>query len=42
MGSEVAPPNVDEALQWTRQLAVPKQVWVDVNRKYPKVVKAEF
>jgi DNA repair protein RadD len=42
MGSDVAPQKVDEALIWTARLAVPRNVWVDVNRKYPKVVKAEF
>jgi DNA repair protein RadD len=42
MGSEVAPPTVNEALQWCSQLAVPASLWVDVNRKYPKVVKVEF
>jgi DNA repair protein RadD len=42
MGSDKAPPNVDEALVWVSQLAVPQSVWVDVNRKYPKVVKTEF
>jgi superfamily II DNA or RNA helicase len=42
MGSEKAPPTVNEALNWCRELTVPKQVWVDVNRKYPKIIKAEF
>jgi DNA repair protein RadD len=42
MGSEKAPPTVNEALNWCRELSVPKQVWVDVNRKYPKIIKAEF
>jgi hypothetical protein len=42
MGSDIAPPTVAEALQWTARLAAPRNVWVDVNKKYPKVVKAEF
>ena len=42
MGSELAPPSVDEALIWASRLAVPKTISVDVNQKYPKVVKAEF
>lgn len=42
MGSDRAPQKVDDALQWVSRLAVPSKVWVDVNRKYPKVVRAEF
>jgi DNA repair protein RadD len=42
MGSDKAPPTVDEALNWCRYLAVPKTIFVDVNRKYPKIVKTEF
>jgi DNA repair protein RadD len=42
MGSELAPPNVDEALVWTSGLAVPAKILVDVNQKYPRIVKTEF
>lgn len=42
MGSEVAPPTVDEALRWVSSLAVPKRISVVVNRKYPEVVETHF
>lgn len=42
MGSDVAPPTVDEALLWVSRLAVPNTVWVDVNKKYPQIIKVEF
>jgi DNA repair protein RadD len=42
MGSEAAPPTVAEALKWCSHLAVPVSIWVDVNRKYPRVCKVEF
>jgi len=37
-----APPNTDEALNYTKVLQVPKRVQVNVNRKYPEVVRWEF
>lgn len=42
MGSDAAPPSVDEALIWASRLAVPKTIFVDVNQKYPRIVKTEF
>lgn len=42
MGSDKAPPSVEHALLWVSRLAVPQSVWVDVNKKYPKVIKVEF
>lgn len=42
MGSDQAPPTVDEALLWVRQLAVPTKIWVIVNKQYPEVIKREY
>jgi DNA repair protein RadD len=42
MGVDVAPPTVDEALLWVRQLAVPKSIHVVVNKQYPEVIKREY
>jgi DNA repair protein RadD len=37
-----APPNTDEALNWTRVLTAPRRIQVNVNRKYPEVVRWDF
>ena len=42
MSVDDAPPTVDEALLWVSKLAVPKSIFVIVNKKFPEVVKREF
>jgi DNA repair protein RadD len=41
MGSDQAPPSVDEALKWSSLLAVPTAIRVHINKKYPEVVGVE-
>lgn len=42
MGTDVAPPTVDEALKVSSHLRMPSLIHVIVNRKYPKILKREF
>jgi DNA repair protein RadD len=42
MGTDKAPPTVDEALLWVSRLAVPTSIHVIVNRKYPEVIKKTY
>ena len=42
MGTESAPPTVEESLLWVSKLAVPKTIHAIVNRKYPEIIKATF
>jgi hypothetical protein len=42
MGSDTAPPTVDEALLWVSKLAVPTTVHVIVNKKYPEIIKRTY
>jgi len=42
MGSDTAPPTVDEALLWVAKLAVPESIHVIVNKKYPEIIKRTY
>lgn len=42
MGTEMAPPSVDEALRWTGRLNVPKRIQVHINKQYPEITGVEF
>lgn len=42
MGSNEAPPTVDEAMLWTNKLKVPKRIKVIENRKFKEIVEQEF
>lgn len=42
MGTDKAPPTVDEAMLWVSRLAVPTSIHVVVNRKYPDIIKREY
>jgi DNA repair protein RadD len=42
MGTDVAPPTVDEAIRWTGNLKIPKKIQVWVNKKYPEIIVQEF
>jgi DNA repair protein RadD len=44
MGTDKAPPTVDEALRWTSRLKVPKTIFVDLRGKdgYPTILKVNY
>lgn len=42
MGTDIAPPSVDEALKWTDRLMMPKRVQIHINKQFPEVTGVEF
>lgn len=42
MGTDAAPPSVDEALKWASRLRTPKRVEVHTNKTYPDIRDMEF
>lgn len=42
MKSDVAPPNVSEALHWAKNLQAPKQIQVWCNKRYPEILGYEW
>lgn len=42
MGVDQAPPTVDEALNWTHLLMMPKRVQIHINKQFPEITGYEF